>query len=64
MNPNQLFELFYQDLTADMNPPGMRYRSEAMRYFWLERFMNAHRGIEEPLSMRCWAEAPKMWLRG
>ncbi|MCU4483649.1 hypothetical protein [Acinetobacter ursingii] len=64
MNPEQLFELFYQDITADMNPPGMRHRSEAVRYWWRERFMNAQQGIEEPRSIRSWAEAPQMWLKG
>lgn len=64
MNPNQLFELFYQDITPDMNPPGMNYRCEAMSYWWRERFMNAYRGIEETRDLRSWAEAPKMWLKG
>ncbi|MEB3755106.1 hypothetical protein [Acinetobacter sp. MD2(2019)] len=64
MNPNQLFELFYQDLTPDMNPPGMNHRGESMRYWWHERFMNAYRGIEESYKLRSWAEVPKMWLKG
>lgn len=30
-NPEQLFELFYSDLTPDMNPPGMpKWRSQGM----------------------------------
>ncbi|WP_457794918.1 hypothetical protein [Acinetobacter baumannii] len=64
MNPEQLFELFFQDITTDMNPPGMKYRCDAMRYWWRERFMNAFYGVEEPLSLRSWAEAPQMWLKG
>ena len=64
MNPEQLFELFFQDITVDMNPPGMKHRCEAMHYWWRERFMNAYYGIEEPRSLRSWAESPQMWLRG
>lgn len=26
MNPEQLFEMFFQDITPDMNPPGMKYQ--------------------------------------
>ncbi|WP_318342450.1 hypothetical protein [Acinetobacter sp. 16] len=64
MNPEQLFELFFQDITTDMNPPGMKYRCDAMRYWWRERFMNAYYGVEEIRSLRSWAEAPQMWLKG
>ncbi|ATO20010.1 hypothetical protein BS636_10260 [Acinetobacter sp. LoGeW2-3] len=65
LHPEQLFELFYQDLTPDMNPPGMvKHRSEGMFMWWRERFMNALNGIEEPMALRSWAEAPQMWLKG
>lgn len=64
-NPDQLFELFYQDITPDMNPPGMlKYRSEGMYLWWYERFMNAFFSNEEPYSLRSWAEVPQMWLAG
>lgn len=64
MNPKQLFELFFQDITTDMNPPGMKHHCEAMYYWWRERFMNAYYGVEEPWRLRSWAEAPQMWLKG
>lgn len=65
MNPEQLFELFYQDITPEMNPPGMpKYRSEVMYMWWRERFMNAYFGHEEPKVLSSWAEAPQMWLKG
>ena len=65
MHPEQLFELFYQDLTPEMNPPGMpKYRSEAMYQWWHERFMNAFYGIQEPMQYRSWAQDPQMWLAG
>lgn len=64
MNPEQLFELFLQDLTPDMNPPGFKYRPKLLRDWWHERFMNAFQGIKEPHSIRSWAEAPTMWLKG
>lgn len=65
LHPEQLFELFYQDLTPEMNPPGMpKYRSEVMAMWWRERFMNALNRIEEPRALRSWAEAPQMWLAG
>ena len=64
-NPEQLFELFYQDITPDMNPPGMsKYQNQGMYMWWRERFMNAFYGNEEPMSLRSWAEAPQMWLKG
>jgi len=65
LHPEQLFELFYQDLTPEMNPPGMpKWRSEGMFMWWRERFMNALNGVEEPHALRSWAEAPQMWLKG
>ncbi|MDM1022088.1 hypothetical protein QSV37_17590 [Acinetobacter sp. VNK23] len=63
-DPYQLFHLFYQDVTPDMNPPGMKHRGDAMYHFWRERFINAFLGIEEPCSMRSWGEVPQMWLKG
>lgn len=64
MHPEKLFESFFQEITSDMNPPGMKHHCEAMRNWWRERFMNAYYGVEEPLSLRSWAEAPQMWLKG
>lgn len=65
MHPEQLFELFYTDITPEMNPPGMpKYRTQVMYMWWRERFMNALNGVEEPYALRSWAEAPKMWLAG
>ncbi|MCO8066794.1 hypothetical protein NI459_03930 [Acinetobacter schindleri] len=65
MHSDQLFELFYQDLTPDMNPPGMpTWRSQGMFMWWREIFMNALHGVEEPLGLRSRAEAPQMWLAG
>lgn len=64
-DPNQLFDIFFQDLTLEMNPPGFpKYRSEMMYSWWRERFMNAYHGVQEPWSLRSWAEAPQMWLAG
>ena len=65
MNPEQLFELFMQDITPEMNPPGMpKWRSEAMYSWWRERFMNAYFGHEESKALSSWAEASQMWLKG
>lgn len=65
MHPEQLFELFYQDVTPEMNPPGMtKHHGKMMHMWWRERFMNAFFGNEEPYSLRSWAEAPQMWLAG
>ena len=65
LHPEQLFELFYQDLTPEMNPPGMpKWRSAGMHMWWYERFMNALYGVEEPHALKSWAEAPQMWLAG
>lgn len=65
LHPEQLFELFYQDLTPEMNPPGMpKWRSAGMHMWWYERFMNALNGVEEPRALKSWAEAPQMWLKG
>lgn len=64
-NPEQLFELFYQDIRQDMNPPGFpKYRSEGMYLWWRERFMNAYYGVQEPYGLRSWGEVPQMWLAG
>lgn len=63
LHPEQLFELFFADVREDMNPPGLK-RYNGMREWWRERFMNAFNGIEEPYSLRSWAEAPQMWLAG
>ena len=63
--PEQLFELFYQDITLEMNPPGMpKHRSEGMFMWWRERFMNAYFGHEESKALSSWAEASQMWLKG
>lgn len=62
-HPEQLFELFYRNVRQDMNPLHLR-RGAGMRLWWYERFMNALHGIEEPYSLRSWAEAPQMWLAG
>ena len=63
--PEQLFELFYQDITLEMNPPGMpKHRSEGMFMWWRERFMNAYFGHEESKALSSWAEATQMWLKG
>lgn len=65
MQAEQLFELFYQDITPEMNPPGIqKYRCDGMYQWWYERFMNAFYGLEEPRALRSWAEVPQMWLRG
>ncbi len=65
MNSEQLFELFFKDITPEMNPLGMlKYRSEGMYIWWRERFMNALNRVEEPRALRSWAEAPQMWLAG
>lgn len=64
-NPELLFEMFYQDIRLDMNPPGFpKYRCDGMYSWWRERFMNAYYGVQEPSSLRSWAEAPQMWLGG
>lgn len=62
-DPEQLFELFYKNVREDMNPCGLR-RHNGMYQWWHERFMNAFYGIQEPLDLRSWAEAPQMWLAG
>jgi len=65
LNSEQLFELFFNDITPEMNPPGMpKYRSEGTYKGWHERFMNALNRVEEPRALRSWAEAPQMWLAG
>lgn len=65
MHPEQLFELFYQDVTPEMNPPEMpKYKSQVDWYWWRERFMNAFYGIKEQQGLRSWGEAPQMWLKG
>ncbi|MEG2808734.1 MAG: hypothetical protein RR932_12300 [Acinetobacter sp.] len=65
MHPEQLFELFYKNVTFDMNPPGFpKWKCDAMQLFWYERFMNAYYGRVEPLHYRSWGEAPIMWLAG
>ena len=65
LHPEQLFELFYKDVTPEMNPPGMtKHHGKVMYMWWRERFMNALSGIEEPYALRSWAEAPQMWLKG
>lgn len=64
-DPEQLFELFYKNITFDMNPPGFpKYETRMMEEWWRERFMNALHGIQEPLQYRSWGEAPQMWLAG
>lgn len=64
-DPYQLFDLFYQDITPEMNPPGFpKYHCSWVRSWWRERFMNAYHGIKEPNGLRSWAEAPQMWLAG
>lgn len=64
-DPLKLFDLFYQDITPEMNPPGFpKHRSEMMHYWWRERFLNAYHGVQEPNGLRSWAEAPQMWLAG
>jgi len=48
-----------------MNPPFIyKHDSKGLHHFWHERFRNAFYGIEEPYSLRSWAEAPQMWLAG
>lgn len=65
MHPEQLFELFYKNVTLEMNPPGFpKYKTRMMEEWWRERFMNALNGIQEPHGLRIWAEAPKMWVAG
>lgn len=64
-NPEKLFELFYQDITPEMNPPGMtKHHGKMMYMWWHERFMNAFFGNEEPYSLRSWAEARKCGWQG
>ncbi|MEC6125281.1 MULTISPECIES: hypothetical protein [Acinetobacter] len=64
-NPEQLFELFFKNIRPDMNPPFIyKHNSKGVYHFWHERFRNAFYGIEEPYSLRSWAEAPQMWLAG
>ena len=64
-DPSQLFDIFYQDLTPEMNPLGFpKYRSDMMYLWWRERFMNAYHGVQEPYGLRSWAETPQMWLAG
>lgn len=41
-----------------------KHDSKSLHHFWHERFRNAFYGIEEPYSLRSWAEAPQMWLAG
>lgn len=65
MHPEKLFELFYKNVTLEMNPPGFpKYKTLMMEEWWRERFMNTLNGIEEPKAYRSWAEAPQMWLAG
>lgn len=48
-----------------MNPPFIwKHDSKGVHHFWHERFMNALHGIQEPMGLRSWAEAPQMWLAG
>jgi len=62
-NPDQVFELFYKNIRPDMPPPFIyKHDSKGVYHFWRERFMNALHGIQEPHSLRSWAEAPQMWL--
>ena len=64
-NPEQLFELFFKNIRPDMNPPFIyKHDSKGLHHFWHERFRNAFYGVEEPYSLRSWAEAPQMWLAG
>lgn len=63
MYPEQLFELFYKNISDDMCPPEL-CRTNYKRQWWRERFMNAFHGIQEERSLRSWAEAPQMWLAG
>lgn len=63
MNPEQLFELFFNDIREDMNPYFLR-RGEGVYHWWRERFMNAYHGEQEPYALRSWAETPQMWLAG
>lgn len=64
-HPEQLFELFYKNIRDDMQPPFIwKHSGEARYHFWHARFMNAYFGIQEPYSLRSWAEAPQMWLAG
>lgn len=62
-DPEYLFELFYKNIRDDMCPIGLRHHS-FRRHWWRELFMNAYYGIQEPYSLRSWAEAPQMWLAG
>lgn len=65
LHPEQLFELFYKNIRDDMQPPFIwKHSGEARYHFWHVRFMNAYNGIQEPYSLRSWAEAPQMWLAG
>lgn len=57
----QLFELFFQDVTVDMNPAGIR-QGRAMYEFWRLRFMEVMDGTNS--AYRSWNEAPRMWLKG
>lgn len=62
-NPEQLFELFIKNIRKDMNPPFIwKHDSKGVYHFWHERFMNAYHGVQEPHSLRSWAEAPQIWL--
>lgn len=62
-NPEQLFELFYKNISDDMCPPGL-CRSSYRRNWWRERFMYAYNNIQESRELRSWAETPQMWLAG
>lgn len=60
-----LFELFYKNITLEMNPPGFpKYYCDVMKYWWKERFINAYYNIQEPRGLKSWGEAPRMWLAG
>lgn len=34
LHPEQLFELFYKDVTPEMNPPGMTKHHDKVMYMW------------------------------
>lgn len=61
LTKEQLFELFFQDVTVDMNPPGIHH-GKAMYEFWRLRFIEVIDGENSPY--RSWNEAPRMWLKG
>lgn len=62
-NSEQLFELFYKNIRDDMQPPFIwKHNRKEQHHFWYALFMNAYYGIQEPYSLRSWAEAPQMWL--